>query len=133
MFEFEDDPPQSKDSTDYTGLKILAILAPIFFVFAYFDKAEMGFTFILALGMILLAVKIHWRSRRHFWFWGTIGSVAILHVPLLFFVRWPVGNLPTIAYSLPLGIADFLVVLGALGLAERLFGKDSLSEDAEKE
>jgi hypothetical protein len=52
-----------------------------------------------------------------------------LHVPLLFFVRWPHSNVPTIAYSMPLGIADFLLIVGAIGLAEKFFPEGSSTDD----
>ena len=61
---------------------------------------------------------------------GTIAFVLILHIPFLFLVHWPQSKVPTIAYSLPLGIVDFLLISGALGLAEKLFSKgSSLDED----
>jgi hypothetical protein len=44
-------------------------------------------------------------------------------VPLVFLVRWPQGNVPTLFYTMPIGIADFFIILGAVGLAERLFLK----------
>jgi hypothetical protein len=52
-----------------------------------------------------------------------------IHVPLFRLVRWPQGKLPTIFYTMPLGIADFLIISGALGLAEKLFSKGSSSKE----
>lgn len=132
MFESEDDAPRVKDRTDYTGLKILGLLAPVFFFFIYLDKAELGFTVIIVLGMILLAIKLRWRLRKHVWFWITIALVLALHLPLFLMVRWPDSNVPTIVYSLPFGIADFLIIMGAVGLAEKLFANGSSSSDEEE-
>jgi len=70
--------------------------------------------------------------RKHTWFWAAIVLVLALHVPLLFIVRWPDSKVPTIAYSLPLGIVDFLLIMGAVGLAEKLFSKGSASNDEEE-
>src|SRR5215831_9350125 len=112
MFESEDEPSQIESRPDYTGLKFAAILAPVFFFFIYLGKAEMGFTVFLVLGMILFAIKLRWRLRKHVWFWATIAVVLALHLPLFFIVRWPNSNVPTIAYSMPFGIADFLLILG---------------------
>jgi hypothetical protein len=58
---------------------------------------------------------------------GTIIFILAPHVPLVFLVRWPQGNVPTLFYTMPIGIADFFIVLGAVGLAQRLFLKDSSS------
>ncbi len=130
MFD-EIERPQEERRTDYTGLKILGIVAPVFFLFVYLGKAEMGFTVVLILGMILLAIKLHWRLRNHFWFWASIAIVLALHFPLLFLIRWPDTKTPTIAYSMPFGIADFLIISGAIRLSKRLFLKDSSSDDDE--
>jgi len=130
MFDY--DPPKAKKPTDYTGLKIVAILAPVFLLFVLLGNADMGLTACIALGMIMLAIKIRWNLRKHVWFWGVIVFILAVHVPLFVLLRWPKGNFPTIVYTLPIGIADFLIVLGAVGLAEKLFSKDSSSNDEER-
>ena len=66
-----------------------------------------------------------------FWFWAAIALVLLLHIPLFFVVRWPQNNIPTIAYSMPLGVIDFLLIVGAIGIAEKIFSRDSLP-DAEE-
>jgi len=123
MFDY--DPQEKPESTGYAGLKIVAALVPVLILLLFLGKAEMGFTVVIVLGMILFAIKLRWRLRRRVWFWAAIIAVLALHVPLLFFVRWPESNVPAILYSFPLGIVDFLIVLGAVGLAEKLFSKGS--------
>ena len=127
MFDY--DPPRPKEPVDYTGLKIAAILAPVFLLFIYLGKADMGLAVVITLGMIMLAVKIRWNLRKHVWFWGTIVFTLALHVPLFFLVRWPQGNVPTLAYTLPIGIADFLIILTAVGIAEQFFSKSHSSNN----
>src|SRR6185437_8077570 len=107
------------------------MLLPVFFLFVYLGKAETGFTVVLVLGMILLAIKLQWRLRKHVWFWAIIAVVLALHVPFLFIFRWPDTKTPTIAYSLPLGIVDFLIISGVIRLSENIFSKQSLSDDDE--
>lgn len=121
MFDYE--APKEKTPTDWSGTIIGLILSPVFFVFVYLGKAEMGFTAFIVLGMITLAVKLRWNLRKNIWFWATIAVVLLLHIPFLFLVHWPDTHVPTIAYSMPLGIADFLLISGAIGLAEKLFSK----------
>lgn len=130
MFDY--DPPKQKQPVDYTGLKIVVILAPVFFLVAFLSNAEMGLTVSIVLGMIALAVKIRWHSRRHLWFWAIIVFILALHVPLFFLVRWPRGNVPMLFYTMPVGIADFLIIMGAISVAEKLFSKNS-SPSEEKE
>lgn len=127
MFDYEQPPKEEKEPTDYTGLIFAAILAPLFLLFIYLGKADMGLTLFIVLGMIMFAIKIRWNLRKHVWFWASIAFILALHIPLFFIIRWPQGNVPTIAYSLPLGIADFFVILGAIGLAEKLLSKGSSS------
>jgi hypothetical protein len=129
MFDY--DPPKPKEPTDYTGLKIVAILAPVFFLITFLANADMGLAVCIVLGMIMVAMKIRWNLRRHLWFWATIVFVLALHVPLVFMVRWPQGKGPTLIYTMPIGIADFLIILGAIGLAEKVFSTNSSTDEME--
>ena len=116
-----DGRPKGKQSADYTGLKIAAILAPLFLLFIFLGKPEMGLTVDIVLGMTIFAVKLRWNLRNHGWFWATIAVVLALHVPLFFIVHWPDNNVPTLAYAMPFGIADFLIISAAIRLAEKVF------------
>lgn len=71
----------------------------------------------------MLAIKFRWPLRKHLWFWAIIAFILALHIPLVLMVRWPKGNVPTLFYTMPLGIADFMIIYGVLGLAERFFSK----------
>jgi hypothetical protein len=126
MFDYES--PKEKEPVDYTGLKIVAILAPVFFLITFLSNADMGLTVCIILGMIMLAVKIRWYLRKHIWFWAITAVILALHVPLVFMVQWP-KNAPTLFYTMPIGIADFLIISGALGLAENLMSNGSPPND----
>ncbi|MGH9520556.1 MAG: hypothetical protein ACRD2D_12940, partial [Terriglobales bacterium] len=96
--------------TDYTGVIISAILVPVYLIFYLLGQEEMGRSVFIVLGMTMLAIRVRWDLRKHFWFWTVIVAVLALHVPLLFLIRWPQGYhgwLPAIG-TLPLGIADVL-------------------------
>ena len=127
MFDYE--APKAKSPTDWTGPIIVAMLAPLFFLFVYLGKAEMGFTACLVLGMFMVAVRLRWKLRRYAWFWATVVFVLLLHIPVLFLVHWPETHVPTIVYSLPLGIADFLLISGAISLAQRVFANGSSDDE----
>lgn len=109
------DPSKEKNLTDYTGLKIGAILAPVVLVFAYFGKADMGLAVFIVLGVSIVAVKMRWYLRKHIWFWAIVVVVLALHIPWILIVRWPKGNVPTLFYAMPIGIADFLIIYGVFG------------------
>jgi hypothetical protein len=129
MFERE---REAKGLTDYTGLKIGAILLPMLLLFAYFGKEDVGLAAVIVLGVMAVAIKIRWNLRKHIWFWAIIAVILALHVPLVFMVRWPQGNAPTLFYTLPLGLVDFLIISGALRLAEKFFLKESSPTDEEE-
>ena len=129
---FDDEPRKEEKPTDYTGLIIVAMLAPVFFLFVYCDKPDMGLATCIVLGMAMIAVRLRWKLRKHFWFWAIIVSILAVQVPLLSIVRWPQGRTPTLVYTLPVGIVEFLLIMGAIGLGEKLFSKGSSSADEEE-
>ena len=132
MANDEQSPTERQGRADWTGTIIGVLLVPVFFSFVYLGKAQMGFTVCIVLGMAMIAIKLRWKLRRHAWFWVTIALILALHIPFLFIVRWPQTNVPTIAFSLPLGIADFLLISGAISLAEKVFSKSYSSEEEDR-
>ena len=129
MANDEQSPMEQRGQADYTGPIIVALLAPVFFFSIYLGNAEMGFTVCIVLGMVMLAIKLRWKLRRHAWFWLTIAVIAALHIPFLFIVRWPQTKIPTIAFSMPIAIIDFLMISGAPSLAEKVFSKGHSSDE----
>lgn len=118
MFDYE--TPKEKEPVDYTGLRIAAVTAPVFFLVTYLYNADAGLAACIVLDVIIFAIKLRWHLMKHAWFWAIIAAILALNVSLVFMVQWP-NNAPTISYAMPIGIADFLIISGALGLAEKLF------------
>jgi hypothetical protein len=123
MFEYYQ--PKEKEPTDYSGLKIAAILAPAFVLITYFANADLALGADIVLGATIFAVKLRWDLRKHFWFWAVIAFILALHVPLAFMFRVPQGNVPTIFYTMPIGLAAFLSIIVAIDTADRIFSNDS--------
>ncbi len=119
---------QGKKPTDYTGVIIAAILAPVYLIFYLFGQEEMGRSVFIVLGMTMLAIRVRWDLRRRFWFWAIIVVLLALHIPLLFLVRWPHGWLPAIG-TLPIGLADVLIILGAVRFVEKFIVKAPPAEE----
>jgi hypothetical protein len=132
MEMFDDEIPKEKDPVDYTGYKIGALLLPVLFLFIYFGKAAIGLAVFIVLGMVLVAMKFSWNLRKHVWYWAIIAFILALHIPLVLLVRLPQGSVPTIVYAMPLAIADYLIISGAVRLGKRIFLEDS-SRDEELE
>jgi hypothetical protein len=114
-----------KKPTDYTGVIIVVLLLPVYLAFYFLGQEELGRSVSLVLGMVMLAIKVRWDLRKRVWFWGIILLVLLLHVPLLFLFRWPEGFhgwLPAIG-TLPIGLADLLIILGAVQFVEKFIVK----------
>ena len=128
---FDRDPREEKAFTEYTGVKIGAILMPMLLLFIYFGKADMGLTLYIVSGVCIGAIKIRWNLRKYIWFWAIIAAIFALHVPLFFIIRWPHGKTPGLLYGLPFALVDFLLISEGLRLAEKLFAKGSSSNREE--
>lgn len=118
--------------TDYTGLIIAAILAPVYLVFYLMNREEMGRSVFIVLGMTMLAIRVRWDLRHRFWFWAVIVLVLAAHIPLLFLFHWPEGYhgwLPAIG-TLPIGLADVLVILGLVYFVEKFIVKSPPADEA---
>ncbi|HEX6496467.1 MAG TPA: hypothetical protein VF018_13340 [Acidobacteriaceae bacterium] len=111
--------PQEKKPTDYTGVIIGAILLPVVLLFIHLGKEDMGRSLSVVLAATLLAIRIRWDLRRHFWFWGAIVLVFAVHIPLILFIQWPHGWIPAVA-MLPIAVAECLVILGIFRLIEKI-------------
>ena len=126
MFDYE--TPKEKEPVDYTGLKLAALVAPVFVLVTFLYNADAGLAAYIVVGVMVFAIKIRWYLRKHIWFWAIIAVIFALHVRLVFMVQWP-KNAPTIFYAMPIGIADFLIISGALKFAENLMSNGSPSND----
>lgn len=127
----ENEQPSTKKRADYTGVIIAAILTPIFLIFYFLNMEELGRSVFIVLGMTMIAIRVRWDLRKRIWFWAIIVILLALHLPLLFLFRWPNGFhgwLPAVG-TLPIGLADLLIILGAVHLAEKLIVKSPPDED----
>jgi hypothetical protein len=129
MFDYE---PPKENKTDRSGAIIGLSMLPIFFLFVYLGKAELGFGVTIVATAAVLAIKLRWELSKHVWFWVTIAVVFALHIPLLLVFQWPPHTgVPTLFYTMPMGIADFFIMSGAISLAQRLFLRDSSADGGE--
>ena len=118
--------------TKYTGLIIAALVAPVYLLFFYLGKPDIGLTAFYCLVTILVAIRIRWDLRKHAWFWVVMTVVLALHVPLIVFWRWPDRWIPGIAL-LPFAVADCAIILGIVRVAERLAGAQGGEDTLEGE
>jgi hypothetical protein len=122
MFESIKNENDEKKRTDYTGVIIGAMLLPMLLFFTYLGKDDMGLSVCTCLGMIMLAIRVRWELRKYLWFWITIVFILVLHVPLVLIFQWPSGWLSA-KVVLPIGLADCLIIIGAIRLVEMCMGR----------
>jgi hypothetical protein len=79
------------------------------------------------VGMLVFAVAVKWKLRRHAWFWGTMALLAALHVPLILFVPWTTKWVPALAIA-AIDSADFCVILAILSVVGKFMGGPEASE-----
>jgi hypothetical protein len=107
MFDYE--APKEKTHADWSGTIIGLSLLPLFFLFVYLGKPEVGFSTVIVLAMIILAIKLRWKLRMHIWFWATIILVLLLHVPLVFLVHWRKAIFPPLPIHCRWGLWIFFL------------------------
>lgn len=85
--------------------------------FSFIGRSDLAFPGLLCIAMISFAVYSNWKLRSFWWFWTSIGLVAVLHVYLLLRFPWDQENISSVV-AVPVGLADFGLVIGFIKLVE---------------
>lgn len=93
--------------------------SPLFILFTYFGDPGRGRAAWVSAISLALATRFLWDLRRRVWFWLTISIIALLHVPLILLLPWPLQQLNRIAL-LPAGLLDFGIAYGIIRLVENM-------------
>jgi hypothetical protein len=117
--------------TDYSGFIIFLLLVPVFLLFKYFGKVNLALPACTYLGMVLVAVRIRWSLRRYVWFWFTIALIFLIQALLVILVPFPHIKVTRISI-LPIGVADFLLILGAINLVEKFAVNTKMKNECAK-
>jgi peptidoglycan/LPS O-acetylase OafA/YrhL len=79
-------------------------------------------------GVCVLAViapaKLRWELRHEWWFWFALLVGALLQLPFVFFMPWAAPHL-TGPGAMVFATPGFLMALGCVFLAEKIFAKES--------
>jgi hypothetical protein len=73
MFDYES--PKEKEPVDYTGLKLAALVAPVFVLVTFLYNADAGLAAYIVVGVMVFAIKLRWYLRKHIWFWAIIAVI----------------------------------------------------------
>jgi len=91
---------------------IFGALAVLIF-FDHFGQLALARPTMISAAMVIIAVAMRWKLKRHVWFWITMTVLAAFHVPLILFVPWTTKWVPALAI-IPIGIADLYLMLWVL-------------------
>jgi len=96
-------------------------------LFLEFGRLDLARPSLITAAIMVLAIIMRWRLKRHVWFWITMVILAALHFPLILFVPWTTRWIPAFV-TIPIGIADLYLVLWVLSTVEKLMGEQKAAE-----
>jgi hypothetical protein len=105
---------------------ILGALAVLIF-FDHFGRLALARPTMISAAMVVIAIAMRWRLKRHVWFWITMIVFADLHVLLILFVPWTTKWVPALAI-IPIGIADLYLMLWVLSVVGKFMEGPKASE-----
>jgi hypothetical protein len=100
---------------------------PVLILFDHFGKYNLGRPTLTSAIMVIIAIAMRWKLRRHAWFWGTMICFAALHVPLVLLVPWTTRWVPAFVI-IPIGMADLYLMLWVLSVVGKFMGGPKASE-----
>ena len=95
---------------------------PVYVLFVNLGDSGRGRAAWVSAGMITLAARCVWDSKKRVWFWVTIAIIAVLHIPAILFIPWGDQNLSYVAL-LPMALLDFGIAYGIIRLVENAIEK----------
>jgi hypothetical protein len=123
----ERDPESPKSPTRGWFIGLAISVMPIYIAFALFGQSGRGTAAACMVVSVVLAVRFHWELWSKTWFWISTVLISLLHVLLLFTIRWPDTQFRAKGIAF-VGTCDCLIVYFLFALLGR-FTK-GLSTDA---
>jgi len=101
--------PRSYKSNEVTrtwGLLAGLCLLPTYFLFDHFNDPGRGMATCIFLGVLAIVARLRWDSHNSVRQMLAIACAALIHVPLVWLIHWPIMKGPGIAL-LPIALPDF--------------------------
>jgi hypothetical protein len=106
---------------------ILGGLACVDLVRSFRQVSNLARPTMTSAAMVIIAIAMRWKLKRHVWFWITMIVLAALHVPLILFVPWTTRWVPAFVI-IPIGMADLYLMLWVLSVVGKFMGGPEASE-----
>ena len=100
---------------------------PIYWLFNHWGRLNIALPILNCVGMLAFAIAVKRKLRRHAWFWGTMGILAALHVPLILLVPWGTRWVPALAIA-AIDSADLIVMLAILAVVGRFMERPKTAD-----
>lgn len=107
--------------TSKSAYLAMLIALPVFLLFCFLGKWEIGIGAWICAGLVILVVRQRWDLRRHFWFWMVVALAILLQIPVVLLIPWNNRSLTGISL-LPVGLLDYGLVYGCIKLVEWAIG-----------
>ena len=91
-------------------------------LFDHFGKLSLARPAMTSAAMVIIAVAMRWKLKRHVWFWITMIVLAALHIPLVLLVPWTTRWVPAFVI-IPIGMADLYVMLLIVSMVGKFMGE----------
>lgn len=103
--------------TSKWGLLAAIFSSPLFFLFAYLGEPGRGRAAMFTGILVFVIARLFWSQRKRVWFWLTIISLALLHVPPVLLISWSNKSRSAVAL-MPIGLLDFVVMFAVIKFVE---------------
>ena len=100
---------------------------PVIWLFDHFGEFNLFLLTFNCVAVLVFAIAVKRKLRRHTWFWGMMTILAALHVPLILFVPWTTKWVPATAIA-AIDSADLIVMLTILSVVGKFMEGSKTAE-----
>lgn len=103
----------------WSKVSIFLVAFVAYFVFDHFGRTDLGLPILNFIFVICISIFVKWKLRNYMWFWITMSTIVILHVPLFFWIPWTKAWIPALVIT-AVDTVDFCLILLVVSLIGRL-------------
>jgi hypothetical protein len=96
-------------------------------LFEHFGKLDLVLPILNNIGVLGFMIVFKRKLWRHAWFWGTMATIAALHVPLTLSVHWTTRWVPALVIAV-IDSLDFCLILWILAVVGKFMGEQKTPE-----
>ncbi|MGI8765973.1 MAG: hypothetical protein ACR2KM_05610 [Gemmatimonadaceae bacterium] len=99
-------------------LAIALLIAVFFFLVTKVSNPDTAFVIVISISIFYVLITAKWHNRRRVGFWVIIGSFAVIHAFMIYYVTVPHLSAGLMIY--PFALLDALVMYYVVGLYDKL-------------